>query len=235
MQVSSRALKDLLGDWRAAPGPAHRNLADQLRILVLDGRLPLDSTMPGERDLSAALGVSRTTVATAYATVRDQGYLTSRSRSRSRTTVPAAATRGSAAEIDRDDPVIDLSFASPPAPSEALHHAYLFALSQLPRHLTHHGYGAAGLPELRERLAQQYTDRGVPTSADEIMVTGGAQQALALVVRALLRPRARVVVDHPTYPHALGLLASAGSRLARPTPVQAALDLSLSAVDGIME
>ena len=56
MQVSSRALKDLLGDWRAAPGPAHRNLADQLRILVLDGRLPLDSTMPGERDLSAALG-----------------------------------------------------------------------------------------------------------------------------------------------------------------------------------
>ena len=40
------------------------------------------------------------------------------------------------------------------------------------------------------------------------MVTNGAVHALALVAGLLLRPRHRVVVEHPTYPHAIDLFRS---------------------------
>ncbi|MFC6259062.1 GntR family transcriptional regulator, partial [Kocuria oceani] len=43
-------------------GPAYRELADHLRLLVLDGRVPLGVALPGERELAAALDLSRTTV-----------------------------------------------------------------------------------------------------------------------------------------------------------------------------
>ena len=45
-----------------------------------------------------------------------------------------------------------------------------------------------GLPELRERLAELGRAAGYATSADEILVTTGARQAIDLVARALLGP-----------------------------------------------
>ena len=45
---------------------------------MLDGRLPLQTRVPAERELAAALDVSRTTVATAYDALRDAGVLHSR-------------------------------------------------------------------------------------------------------------------------------------------------------------
>ena len=57
----------LLGAWRAGrAGPAYRQLADGLRLLILDGRLPLDVVLPGERELAQVLEVSRTTVTAAF-------------------------------------------------------------------------------------------------------------------------------------------------------------------------
>ncbi|MEU6268165.1 PLP-dependent aminotransferase family protein [Saccharopolyspora shandongensis] len=211
MHTSSHALARLLGDWSAGPGPAHRRLADLIRLLILDGRLPLATTMPGERDLAAVLGISRTTVSTAYAALREQGYLSARARSRSRTRVPPGGSRPEPDTTGRD--LIDLSHAAPPAPGEALHRAYLRALDQLPRHLPRHGYSQLGLPELRTAIARRYADRGLATTPDQILITSGAQHALGLIARTLLRPRDRVVVDHPTYPHALQVLRATGCRI----------------------
>ena len=209
--TGSHAVARLLGDWSTGPGPAHRRLTDLIRLLILDGRLPLATAMPGERDLAAVLGVSRTTVSTAYAALRDQGYLSSRDRARSETRVPAQHEPVPDA-VGPD--LIDFTHAAPPAPGEALHRAYSAALSQLPRHLPRHGYSGTGLAELRTAVAQRFTDRGLPTTPDQIMVTNGAQHAFALITRTLLRPRNRVVVEHPTYPHALHVLRVAGCRIA---------------------
>jgi DNA-binding transcriptional MocR family regulator len=49
-----------------------------------------------------------------------------------------------------------------------------------------------------------------------VLVTAGAQHALALVLRVLAGPGDRVLVDHPTYPNALDAIRAAG---ARPVPV----------------
>ena len=75
--LSGPHLARLLGEWRSS-GPAYASLARALRLLVLDGRLPLRTRLPGERELAEALGVSRTTATAAYAALRDEGFLASR-------------------------------------------------------------------------------------------------------------------------------------------------------------
>ncbi|HEX7947619.1 MAG TPA: PLP-dependent aminotransferase family protein, partial [Phenylobacterium sp.] len=69
-----------------------------------------------------------------------------------------------------------------------------------------------GLPALREAIAQRYTRRGLPTTADQIMVTNGAQHGFALMIRLLAGPGDRVVIDHPTYPHAIDAIQRASCR-----------------------
>ncbi len=48
------------------------------RLLILDGRLTLQTRLPGERELAAALNVSRTTIASALGQLREEGFLYSR-------------------------------------------------------------------------------------------------------------------------------------------------------------
>src|SRR4029077_10557440 len=75
--ISGPHLARLLGAWRSA-GPAYGALARAVRLLVLDGRLPLRTRLPGERELAEALGVSRTTATAAYAALREEAFLASR-------------------------------------------------------------------------------------------------------------------------------------------------------------
>src|SRR3954449_6016820 len=105
--LSGPHLARLLGAWRSG-GPAYAALAAAIRLLVLDGRLPLRTRLPGERELAGARGVSRTTAAAAYAALRDDGFLDSRRGAGSWTRLPTdpgiAPEPGSTGED-----VIDLS------------------------------------------------------------------------------------------------------------------------------
>src|SRR3954471_5855836 len=131
--ISGPHLARLLGSWRSA-GPAYGALARAIRLLVLDARLPLRTRLPGERDLAAALGVSRTTATAAYAALRDEGFLASRRGSGSWTRLPADPAVAPAPATSGDD-VIDLSCAASAAPEGALHAALASATAELPRHL----------------------------------------------------------------------------------------------------
>ena len=73
--LSARALEILLGDWRGDGGSTYRALAERIRLLVLDGRIPVDTRLPAERDLAERLGLSRTTVTAAYRGLREQRLL----------------------------------------------------------------------------------------------------------------------------------------------------------------
>jgi DNA-binding transcriptional MocR family regulator len=218
-RIGPASLNRLLGAWRGeGAGPAYRRLADSLRLLILDGRLPLDIVLPGERELASALEVSRTTVTAALAGLRDEGFLDRRQGAGARTRLPAGpGERGHTSLIagSEADGLIDMASAAPPA-GEGVHQAYAAALQALPAHLPHHGYAALGLPALREVIARRYTRRGLPTRPDQIMVTNGAQHALALLLRLVTGPGDRVVIDHPTYPHAIDAIQRASCR---PAPV----------------
>ena len=50
-----------LGNWRTSSrsGPAYHGLADAIRLLIVDGRLPVGARLPSERALAEALHVPR--------------------------------------------------------------------------------------------------------------------------------------------------------------------------------
>lgn len=197
--------------------PAYRGLADALRLLVADGRLPSGTRLPSERDLTAALRVSRTTVTRAYAELRDRGYLTSRQGSGSVVILPsdpAGRGHGTALEPSAEPlpgDVIDLTCAAMSAPGGTVA-AYERAVVELPRYLGGTGYHPLGLTSLREALAARYTERGLTTSPDQVMVTSGALAGLAVTARALLAPGDRVLLENPTYPNAIDTLRRSGAR-----------------------
>ena len=198
-------LARLLGRWQGGRNvPDYAALAATVRALLTDGRLALGVRLPAERELAQALGISRTTVAAAYRTLRESGHLTSRRGAGSWTTLPAGhrvGTSGLWAPTD-DESLIDLAVAALPAPPE-LAGAVAEAARDLPGYAAGAGYHPMGLPVLREAAAAQYAARGVPTAADQIMITSGVQHALDLLLRLLVAPGQRVLVETPTYPNAL--------------------------------
>lgn len=215
--VSGARLVELLGDWRVG-GSARDRLAARLRGLVLDAQIPLETRLPSERALAAALGASRSTVSAAYDQLRAEGYLRSCRGSGSFAAVPGGHRGIPDALAPRDG--IDLRIAALPAPP-ILEQLVEAAVADLPRWLDHHGYDPLGLPPLRRAIAGRFTARGLPTRPEQVLVTNGALQALDLTVRALA-PRGRsVIVEVPTYPSALDVLRSAHTRL-RFVPVTAA-------------
>lgn len=212
-------LARLLGEWHALPGrrrsPDYAALAAAIRSLIADGRLPLGVRLPAERELAAALRVSRTTVTAAYRTLRESGHLTSRRGAGSWTKLPSGhrvASSGVWAPVEDLD-VIDLGCAALAAPPQLVS-ATRAAAEDLSRYLGSAGYHPTGIPELREAVAQAYTDRGVATNPDQIMITNGTQHALDLVLRLTVPPGAPVLVESPTYPNALAALSARRARIA---------------------
>src|SRR3546814_13424603 len=89
--ISARRVSELVGDIVA--GPAYASLADTLTLLIGDGRIPLGARLPSERELATVLGLSRTTVARAYITLRDSGYARAVQGSGTFTSVPLGRER----------------------------------------------------------------------------------------------------------------------------------------------
>ncbi|GAA5014247.1 PLP-dependent aminotransferase family protein [Kitasatospora paranensis] len=209
-------------DAAGRPRSAYRTLAARIAALVADGRLPVGTRLPAERELAAELAVSRTTVAAAYEALRADGYLRSRRGAGSWTTLPEG-TRPPADALhpvppDESGSVVDLGVAALPAPQPYLGEAAARALEQLPAYAAGHGHYPTGLPVLREAVAARFTARGLPTSPDQILITTGAMGALHLARRALVGLGDRVAVEAPSYAHTLQSLRRGGARLV-PVPL----------------
>lgn len=223
-RIGVRELAPLLDGWQAdRPGAAaYRALAERLRLLVLDGRLPVHAVLPSERALAGATGTSRTTTTAAYRALREAGFAAAGHGAGTWTALPSGAVTephaGALAwpvtttgERGTPDGRGDLSSAALEAPPQ-VHAAYAAALADLPRYLPGHGYVTAGLAALRARIADRYTALGLPTTPEQVLVTSGALHGLRLVLAAVLSPGDRVLVESPTYPLALDAVRRAGAR-----------------------
>ncbi|MER7848246.1 PLP-dependent aminotransferase family protein [Kitasatospora sp. NPDC096077] len=197
--------------------PAYRTLAGQIRLLVTEGRLPVGARLPAERELATALDLSRTTVATAYETLRGDGYLLSRRGAGSWTALPEGAQPPGDAlhpvPPDEQGRILDLGVAALPAPQPWLGRAAARAVELLPHYAAGHGHYPTGVPVLREAVARRYTERGLPTTPDQILITTGAMGGLHLVQRVLVGRGDRVAVEAPSYAHTLQALRLTGARL----------------------
>ncbi len=215
----------------------------QLLDAILDGRLRVGERLPASRVLAGQLAVSRNTVSVAYERLAAEGYLSGRIGAGTYISAPTGVVRrarpGRAAR-DPDQPTAGLRprrlWAALPlagtAPTVAPEFDFsvgvpdrsLFPFETwrrlIGRELRPAAIGSADYSEpaghagLRAAIARHYgVSRAVHASADDVVVTHGAQQALDLIGRVLIEPGSCVAVEEPGYPPARHLFQSLGARV----------------------
>lgn len=203
--------------WRERPGPRYQRVAAALLDAMESGALRPGWRLPAERLLADALGVSRGTVVAAFEQLvaagvarRRQGsgtFVAGRPSWAGEPTVDPAAMlllRRAAARAS-----IDLSLSTPPG----VDHLPPVDWAEAVRAAEGHGLDPVGSVELRERVAAHLTEhQRLPTSADQLVITAGAQQGLALLASVVGR-RSTVVAACPTYPGLFSALAGTGTRM----------------------
>ncbi|MDX2701957.1 PLP-dependent aminotransferase family protein [Streptomyces sp. PA03-6a] len=117
-----------------------------------------------------------------------------------------------------------ISFAGGlPAPelfdAAAIRAAYDRVLAEAPERVLQYST-TEGDPALRTAVAGRLSRAGLPTGSEDLLVTGGSQQALTLISTALLEPGDVVLVEDPGYLAALQCFAFAGARVV-PVPSDA--------------
>ncbi len=240
--VSAASLVDLIGPWADGADPLNEQLAEALARAIDLGLLPPGTRLPAERELARELALSRTTIVAAYDRLRLAGL--ARSRQGSGTRVAArrpGLTQAYLAPLDATDsdavlmptataapavglltPLLDdaieLTIGALPAGSIVADAMAEAVRDDLPALLRDTGYDPFGLPALRDRIAGYLARLGVPTDADQILVTSGAQQALHLIGSQLGGPGTSVVMENPSYIGAIDAFRTTGNRLI-PIPV----------------
>jgi 2-aminoadipate transaminase len=220
-------------DAQAVPRtrPLYRRIVTLLEGGIARGAVAAGRQLPPERDLAAALKISRATVVSAYRELEARGLVRGYvGRGTFVSATPDAASapfawRGkiaaSALQANettvRDlvraaaDPHLISVAAGVPAldcfPTEAFQRAMNHVLATQADAAWRHG-PTEGLQRFRAALAHRFGGE-----AEHILVLAGAQQGLDLLARCLIDPGDAVVIDRPGYLGAIQTFRHAGARL----------------------
>ncbi|WP_053204827.1 PLP-dependent aminotransferase family protein [Jiangella muralis] len=224
-------------------GDLSGQLYRQVRAAILAGRLPAGQPLPPSRELAGDLGIARNTVSMAYDRLAAEGFLTARPGVG---TFVADDLAQDGPSGDDDDQVAlapravwaglpeatdlasaDAEYDFRPGVPDATLFPYATWRRVTARQLRASAVGtgahiaSAGHPPLRAAIARHVAvARGVPASADDVIVTSGSQQAVDLLTRVLLAPGDVVAVEDPGYPLPRRMLTSSGFTVV-PVPVDA--------------
>jgi DNA-binding transcriptional MocR family regulator len=209
--TSAAVLSSLVGRVSEDRPPLYAALADRLRLLVTDGRLPVGCRLPPERELALALHVSRATVSAAYARLREQGWASAVQGSGTWTRLPAGPELG--AWLPSGEVPACSTSRTRHRPLPGGQHRVRRRARRAAAAAPGNGYEPYGLPELRARIADRFSRRGLPTRPEQVLVTAGALHATTLALSVLVGPGDRVLVEDPGYPHAHDAVRAMGARV----------------------
>ena len=201
---------------------AYERIVRAIEASIASGTLRPGDRLPSIRRMSAEWGVSMPTVVRAYRLLEARRLVQARARSgiyvapqterrpaRSDLEAPLRDASEIATsdlimrflEVVADPDLVPLGTALPdPAllPTEALarllgrtarRHALRIAAMSPP----------SGAPELRHEIARRSLQPGRGVTADDVVITCGCAEAIALCLRALTRPGDTVAIESPTY------------------------------------
>lgn len=227
----------------------YQELADQFTAQIREGALEAGERLPSVRQLCRERKVSPATALRAYEHLESQGLIETRPRSGYYVSLKLArppepqrsrprnrSTRVAVSELvfqileatrDRDVVPFGSAFPSP----------LLFPWPRLARQL---GKAARrmdpwstveslpnGSEELRRQIARRYLRTGVRVDPEEIVITGGALEALNLSLYAVTKPGDTVAVESPAFYAALQAIEAAGLQAVEiPTHPREGVDLA---------
>ena len=202
-------------------------LVDLIAAAIASGELSADEQLPPTRELAELAGVNHLTAVRAYRRLRELGLVSSQvgrgtfvrgaarasasgvadSISWQRYALPAAdETYGDRvlSEMHRqatNKGLVPLSVGYPSArlfPADELAAAFAETMRDEPEVALQYS-DVQGTPELADQLAALSAARGAPEDPDDIVITTGASQALALACRAILRPGDLMACEDPSF------------------------------------
>lgn len=228
--------------------PLYLQVAEQLRRQIESGELTPNTRLPASRILAKKLGVNRITIVNAYAELEAEGLVTSRvgsgtfvagNQNTSSSLFeanppplwrnPAPRQPGNANQmvaemmrLARQPGVISFAGGGPASellPLPEFRRALNEALRRDGEAALQYGEAAGHLP-LRETIAHYLERQAIHVTGQEILITSGCQQALALTLSLLTRGDDSVVVmEDPGFLGFLDILAAH-----RVTPVGVPVD-----------
>jgi 2-aminoadipate transaminase len=225
-------------DRASGATPLYRQIAGGLRERIVSGQIGPGGRLPPERSLAGQLGVNRSTVVAAYAELAAEELISARVGDGTIVTHrPDAATpvgrplawnqlfaegsgdlspwiREILRTALRQDAVPFAASEPAPAlfPMDELRDLAARTLERLGGECLRYAPTEGILP-LREAIAGRLRSRGAAVSAENVLITAGAQQALDLLARCFLESSSEVAVESPTYVGAIQAFRNRSARL----------------------
>jgi DNA-binding transcriptional MocR family regulator len=211
-------------------------VAEGLEKMIQDEVLKIGDKLPSVRVLSDEYGISMGTAFQAYYYLEGKGLIEARPKSgyyvrfnnkrfpakptftRPEVVETEVSTREMIATVFRnitDTDLINFSLASPAIellPAAKLNKSVMHALRSSPTSCLHYE-DVQGNKELRKQIAKLSFNWGGKISADEIVVTAGCMEALALCLKAVTQPGDTVAIERPTYFGIFQMMQSLGLKV----------------------
>ena len=212
---------------RNAKEALYVQLYNQLRELIIEGKISEGYLLPPVRKFAAFLGINIGTVMNAYKELEKQGYIFSRSGSGSYVAELSGIEEGEELETD-----IDIEAVEPIKPDLGEKYINLAGIALNPDVVSvdqfkqvlnevldrDKGYAfsyqeSQGFYPLRESITLHLKEHGVKTNANNVQIISGAQQGIDIVAKATLNYGDYVFMEKPTYPGAIAAFRSRGAKI----------------------
>jgi len=242
---------------RAHPHFRYEAVAAFISGLVDDGTLPAGSRAPSLREISRQRRVSLSTAMQAYQVLEDRGILEVRPQSGHyvarrgavRLEAPAASDPPKAARAVEISGIVAqlMQHAADPGLVPlgcAIPSPRLLASGKLDRFLAraarrngaeHNTYTVPkGEPRLRQEIARRALRWGQALSPEEVVITCGCTEAVALALQTVAKPGDTIAIESPTYFGLLHSLEALGLK-ALELPTDPASGVDLAALEAALE
>lgn len=214
----------------------YETVIEHVRGMIAQGALTPGDKAPSLRKLSKQLKVSITTVNQAYRLLESAGVLEARPQSGFYVTAltenapdtPAKSSPNNKPReirfaqlykevfsLANDADVVPMGAAKPSMdlmPSKALARSYRSMAARLESRGIDYCF-PPGLGRLRRELSRRYAQAGMEVSEQEIIITSGATEAIALSLQTLAKRGDIIAVESPVYFSVLRLLERMGLRI----------------------